>query len=145
LKQLPDWFNMHYTGDYVLALRAAMLGKVVYFSQGTAAYRVLKNSISHPDYVNNIDCVVRVDKIFVTNNDFFNYLLTSEVINKKQYKIAISPEIYRYISRTVDCEDYKGALNIIVKQMRHISARHIIKGIAKVAIIFTGVIIESGV
>lgn len=89
VKEAPDWFTKHVTGDYPLAILFILQGKLTYLDDVTTVYRSQPNSVSHRKESNE-----KIEQKCDTNIKFFKMLKESNIINKNSEKYMIKKEIY---------------------------------------------------
>lgn len=95
----PNWFNLHGTGDYPLAILARLRGNLGYINQVMTVYRSHDKSVSHQKYISKKDaaCVSRLK--YKKSIVFFNALYESGAINVNQYYKMIDKEKYMLVKR----------------------------------------------
>ena len=99
IEALPNWFNLHGTGDYPLAILARLRGNLGYINQVMTVYRSHDKSVSHQKYISKKDaaCVSRLK--YKKSIVFFNAMFEDGVIDIKQYYNMIDKERYMLVKR----------------------------------------------
>jgi len=107
--------TLHSTGDYPIAILAAIKGKIGYIDDITAVYRVQDNSVSNKKFETCEECVKDVNIKYEKNIKFLNFLFKEIDINKKLQQKLIAKENYVFLSKHLNCLDYSGFYSLFFK------------------------------
>jgi glycosyltransferase involved in cell wall biosynthesis len=110
IAKFPNWFYLHSTGDYPLAIMAAITGKIGYIDQVMSTYRVHGKSLTNNTSIESKKCI----KIARQNRDknllFINSLLKHGITDTILHKYLQTKENYTFYSKCVNCGNYQKAL-----------------------------------
>lgn len=124
------FMTLHSTGDYPIAILAAIKGKIGYIDDVTSVYRVQDNSVSNKLFKICEDCIKDVKIKYEKNIKFLNFLFSEIKINKKLERELLSKENYILLSKYLNCSHYSGFSNLFFKL--DLSINHRLKIIAKI-------------
>ena len=125
-----EYLKIHSTGDYPIAILAAIKGKIGYIDDVTSVYRVQDNSVSNKLFKICEDCIKDVKIKYEKNIKFLNFLFNEIKINKKLERELLSKENYILLSKYLNCGHYSGFSNLFFKL--NLSIKHRLKIIAKI-------------
>lgn len=103
VSDLPGWFHKHCTGDYPLAVRAALLGKIHYIDEVLSAYRVHGKSMTNSIVEDKCRCKEIAETKRDVNLGFIAEILKEKIIDDKMRKALLDKEHYVYFSKLLDC------------------------------------------
>lgn len=109
------YFKIHSTGDFPIAILAAIKGKIGYIDDVTSVYRVQNNSVSNKLFKTCEDCVEDINIKYKKNIKFLNFLFKEIDINKKLQQKLIAKENYVFLSKHLICLDYSGFYSLFFK------------------------------
>ena len=95
----PNWFDLHGTGDYPLAILARLRGNFGYINQVMTVYRSHDKSVSHQKFTSKKEaaCISRLK--YKKSIIFFNAMFEDGVIDVSQYYKMIDKEKYMLVKR----------------------------------------------
>ena len=123
------YFKIHSTGDYPIAILAAIKGKIGYIDDVTSVYRVQDNSVSNKLFNTCEDCIADVKNKYQKNIKFFKFLFNELKINRKLERELLSKENYILLSKHLNCVHYSGFFNLFFKL--NLSLKHRLRIILK--------------
>ncbi|MDA8807644.1 glycosyltransferase [Flavobacteriaceae bacterium] len=123
------YLKIHSTGDYPIAILAAIKGKIGYIDDVTSVYRVQDNSVSNKLFKTCEDCVKDVKIKYEKNINFLIFLFKEIKIKRKLERELLSKENYILLSKNLNCGHYSGFINLFFKL--NLSLKHRIKIIVK--------------
>ena len=129
-----NFLKLHSTGDYPLAILAALRGKIGYIDDVTGVYRVQNNSVSNKLFKTREECVKDVKIKYEKNIKFLKFLFDEIKINKKLERELLSKENYILLSKHINCDHYSGFYNLFFKL--NLSLKHRIRIIVKLIYMF---------
>lgn len=109
------FMTLHSTGDYPIAILAAIKGKIGYIDDITAIYRVQDNSVSNKLFKTCEDCVKDVKIKYEKNINFLNFLFKEIKIKRKLERELLIKENYTLLSKYLNCTHYSGFSNLFFK------------------------------
>jgi glycosyltransferase involved in cell wall biosynthesis len=124
-----NFLKLHTTGDYPLAILAALRGKIGYIDDVTGVYRVQNNSVSNKLFKTCEDCITDVKNKYEKNIKFLKFLFNEIKINRKLERELLSKENYILLSKHINCGHYSGFYNLFFKL--NLSLKHRIRIIVK--------------
>jgi len=124
-----DFLRLHSTGDYPLAILAALRGKIGYIDEVTAVYRVQTNSVSNKLYDNCNECSSDAKSKFIKNINFFKFLFNEIEVDFKLQRELLSKESYTLLSKYLDCGDYSRSFKLFFSSK--LIFKHLIRIISK--------------
>lgn len=124
------FMTLHSTGDYPIAILAAIKGKIGYIDDVTSVYRVQDNSVSNKLFKTCEDCIKDVKTKYEKNINFLNFLFKEIKIKKRLERELLSKENYILLSKYLNCSHYSGFSNLFFKL--NLSINHRLKIIAKI-------------
>jgi glycosyltransferase involved in cell wall biosynthesis len=106
---LPNWFYLHSTGDYPLAILAALNGKIGYIDDVMVVYRVHGNSLTNNKSIEPGECthLAKVNK--EKNLKFINTLVKNKLITRRMKRYLEIKENYVFFSKCINCKNYDKA------------------------------------
>ena len=112
-----NWLNLHYTGDYPLAILAVLNGKIGYLKDVTCVYRVQSiSSVTNKKYKTKCDCRNSADKKFSMNLKFINFIESEIKLKRNIVKALYAKENYIKLSKYLDCGLYTRAMSLSFNQ-----------------------------
>lgn len=107
------FMTLHSTGDYPIAILAAIKGKIGYIDDVTSVYRVQHKSVSNKLFKTCEECVKEVKIKYNKNIKFLNFLFNEIKISRKLEKELLSKENYILLSKYLDCGNYSSAFRAL--------------------------------
>ena len=112
----PEWFFMHATGDYPLAILAYLRGGLGYVNHITVCYRVHGNSMTNSVNSDSELCKEINTRKWLKNKIFFDLLHSNGIVNKRLKNTLIAKGDYIYYVKLANCglftDAFKGVYRI---------------------------------
>ena len=115
VNNLEKYLKIHSTGDYPIAILAAIKGKIGYIDDVTSVYRVQDNSVSNKLFKTCEKCVKDVKIKYEKHIKFLKFLFNEIKINKTLERELLSKENYILLSKHLNCGHYSGFSNLFFK------------------------------
>ena len=129
------FMTLHSTGDYPIAILAAIKGKIGYIDDVTSVYRVQYNSVSNKLFKTCEDCITDVKNKYEKNIKFLKFLFNEIKINRKLERELLSKESYVLLSKYLDCGNYSGTFRGLFSSK--LLFKHLIRIIIKFIYVLT--------
>ena len=112
-KNKVNYFKLCAAGDYVLAMLAALNGKIGYIDDVTGVYRIQNNSISNKIYPTCEKCTEDAKDKYNNNISFYHFLFKKIKLEISLKNFLLQKEEYILLSKYLNCGDFKNAFNKI--------------------------------
>ena len=112
-KNTVSYIKLCAAGDYVLAILAALNGKIGYIDDVTGVYRIQNNSISNMIYPTYEKCTEDAKDKYNSNINFYHFLFKKIKLEISLKNFLLQKEEYILLSKYLDCGDFKNAFNKI--------------------------------
>lgn len=95
----PEWFDLHCTGDYPMAVLAILNGRIGYLDDITACYRINSGSMSNPVFDNRLSAKLKYMDNRKRNMRFFEALYCASILSDKMFSYLCAKEDYIYYAK----------------------------------------------
>lgn len=131
------FLTSHSTGDYPIAILAALKGKIGYLDDVTSVYRVQESSVSNMVFDSCEDCMNNAKKKNKTNIDYLDFLKDEKVISSTTfYNELVYKENYILLSKYIDCGGIKSFIKLFFKRDLRIGTNFRIRILMKCIYVF---------
>jgi len=114
IDNFPNWFYLHCTGDYPLAILAILSGKIGYIDDIMVVYRVHQNSLTNNSSIDQKECTQIAEINRNKNLLFINSLLASGIIDNIMHNLLLAKEHYTFYSKCINCKNYNKAIKGLI-------------------------------